>query len=65
MVVKEVAKKTAADRFLAAGLHAERQMHRYLDRAFLAPEDVCVLSDLRLVDGRDVAQIDPLILHRW
>jgi hypothetical protein len=65
MVVKEVAKKSATDRFLAAGLRAERQMHHYLDRAFRAPEDVCVLSDLRLVDGRDVAQIDHLILHRW
>lgn len=65
MVIKEVAKKTASDCWLAAGLRAERQIQHYLDRAFRAPEDIFVFNDLRLAEGGDVCQIDHLVLHRW
>ena len=65
MIAKAPDQKTSEDRFLSAGIEAERQMHFYLERAFGRADDVVVFGDLRLVDGNRVCQIDHLVMHRY
>jgi len=65
VIAKEPDKKSSHDRFLAAGLEAERQMHFYLNRAFGHEDEVMVFGDLRFPAEKDACQIDHLVMHRW
>lgn len=64
MVAKYVDDKLPNDKFIKAGLAAEKQMSHYLERAFGKNEDIIILNDLRLKQGNDVAQIDHLVIHQ-
>lgn len=66
MIVKELGEAPAVvDRFTQAGRRAEEQMAFYLHRAFKGADSLTVINGLRLADGRDVAQIDHLVIHRY
>lgn len=66
MILKELGEASAAaDRFAQAGRRAEEQMAFYLHRAFKDAGSLAVINGLRLADGRDVAQIDHLVIHRY
>lgn len=65
MILKEVDKKEAINKYEKYGLNAERQMAHYLKRAFQDKGDIFVINDLRLKMNDDVAQIDHLIVHRF
>ncbi len=65
MILKEVDKKEAINKFEKYGLKAEKQMAYYLKRAFQDKKDIFVINDLRLEMNDDIAQIDHLIIHRY
>jgi len=65
MIIKNVDNKESNDKFIKAGLAAERQMAFYLKRAFADKEDIFVLNDIRLERNGEVAQIDHLIVHSY
>jgi len=63
MLIKEIDDKTLNDKFAIAGHKAEKEMEFFLKREFSDREDICIVNDLRLVDDKDSAQIDSLIIH--
>jgi len=63
MIAKAFVSVPGQDRFQRAGDAAERQMAHYLDRAFAQRPDVQVFHNVRVQHGKDVAQIDHLVLH--
>jgi len=65
MIYKNVDPKESNDKFIKAGLAAEKQMAFYLKRAFSDKEDIFVLNDIRLERDGEVAQIDHLIIHSY
>ena len=65
MIYKDVDPKESNDKFIKAGLAAEKQMAFYLKRAFADKEDIFVLNDIRLERDGEVAQIDHLIIHAY
>jgi len=65
MIIKNVDDKVSNDKFVKAGLHAEKQMGHYLDRAFAKSKDIFVLNDIRLQNDTDTAQIDHLVIHSY
>lgn len=65
MVLKQTDNKNVTDKFLQAGLKAERQMGHYLERAFSKTKDIFVLNDIRIKNGKEVAQIDHLVIHQY
>lgn len=65
MILREVDKKEAINKYEKYGLKAEKQMAHYLKRAFQDKEDIFVINDIRLKMNDDVAQIDHLIVHRF
>jgi hypothetical protein len=65
MIYKDVDPKKSTDKFIKAGLAAEKQMAFYLKRAFAEKEDIFVLNDIRLERNGEVAQIDHLIIHAY
>jgi len=65
VILKEVDKKEAINKFEKSGLKAEKQMAHYLKRAFQDKKDILVINDLRLEMNDDIAQIDHLIIHRY
>ncbi len=65
MIYKDIDPKESNDKFIKAGLAAEKQMAFYLKRAFADKEDIFVLNDIRLERNGEVAQIDHLIIHAY
>ena len=65
MIIKEVDEIETNDKFLKAGLNAEKQMAYYLQREFRDDKKVLVLNGIRLESDGDSAQIDHLIIHRY
>jgi len=65
MIIKHVDNKESNDKFIKAGLKAEKQMGHYLERAFAKAEDIFVLNDIRLKNNNETAQIDHLIIHTY
>jgi len=65
MIIKEVDEIETNDKFLKAGLGAEKQLAFYLQRAFRDDENVLVLNGIRLESNGDSAQIDHLIIHKY
>jgi len=65
VILKEVDKKEAVNKFEKSGLKAEKQMAHYLKREFQDKNDISVINDLRLEMNDDIAQIDHLIIHRY
>lgn len=65
MIVKELEDVKSSDKFVQAGIAAEKQMAFYLKRAFGEEPNVLVLNGIRLVHNEDVAQIDHLVLHEY
>ena len=65
MIIKYVDDKVSNDKFIKAGLKAEKQMGHYLERSFSKLDDILILNDLRLQDGEDVAQIDHLVIYTY
>ena len=65
MIIKEVDETETTDKFMKAGLNAEKQMAFYLQREFKDNEDVLILNGIRLQSDGDTAQIDHLIIHRY
>jgi len=63
MILKVTDSKNTTDKLVQAGYAAEKQMAFYLKRAFEGDDKILILSDLRLVDNDNVAQIDHLIIH--
>ena len=58
MIIKEVDEVETNDKFLKAGLHAEKQMAYYLQREFKDDKKVLVLNGIRLESDGDSAQMD-------
>ena len=65
MILKEPDIIKATDKFVQAGLDAEKQMAFYLRRAFGDDPNVSVLNGIRLEFSGDSAQIDHLIIHKY
>lgn len=66
MIVKETDEIKSTDKFIQAGLAAEKQMAFYLKRAFGDEPNVLVLNGIRICQGDDdAAQIDHLLLHEF
>jgi len=65
MIIKNVDDKVSNDKFVKAGLHAEKQMGHYLDRAFAKSKNIFVLNDIRLQNDTDTAQIDHLVIYTY
>lgn len=65
MIVKDVDSITTTDKFIKAGLSAEKTLAFYLSREFKDAKDVLVLNDLRLESDNDSTQIDHLIIHKY
>lgn len=65
MIIKKVDEIETNDKFLKAGLNAEKQMAFYLQREFKDNENVLVLNGIRLESNGDTAQIDHLIIHKY
>ena len=65
MIIKEVDYIETNDKFLKAGLSAEKQMAYYLQREFKDDENVLILNGIRLESDGDSTQIDHLIMHRY
>jgi len=65
MIIKNVDSKESNDKFIKAGLNAEKQMGYYLKKAFEKSEDILILNDLRIEQDNDVAQIDHLVIHPY
>ena len=65
MIIKEQDAIKFDDKYLKAGLAAEKQMAFYLHRAFASEEKIAVLNGIRLQKGNDVCQIDHLIVHKF
>jgi len=65
MIVKELDEVQSSDKFIQAGVAAEKQMAFYLKRGFGDNPDVLVLNSLRIEKGDDSAQMDHLILHEF
>jgi hypothetical protein len=65
MIIKNVDNKESNDKFIKAGLNAEKQMGHYLERAFAKSEDILILNDLRIQQDDNVAQIDHLVIHPY
>lgn len=65
MILKEPDIIKTADKFVQAGLDAEKQMAFYLRRAFGDDPNVSVLNGIRLEFNGDSAQIDHLIIHKY
>lgn len=65
MIIKETEEVYNSDKYVQAGLAAEKQMAFYLKRAFGDEPNVLVLNGIRVVHGDDAAQIDHLLLHEF
>ena len=65
MIIKNVDSKESNDKFIKAGLNAEKQMGYYLKKAFEKSEDILILNDLRIEHNNDIAQIDHLVIHSY
>ena len=65
MIIKYVDEKKSNDKFIKAGLKAEKQMGHYLERAFAKSKNIIILNDLRIKEGNNVAQIDHLVIHQY
>ena len=65
MIIKNVDSKESNDKFIKAGLNAEKQMGYYLKKAFEKSEDILILNDLRIEHNNDIAQIDHLVIHPY
>ncbi len=65
MIIKEVEEVYSTDKYIQAGLAAEKQMAFYLKRTFGEVPNALVLNGIRLVHDGDAAQIDHLILHEF
>jgi hypothetical protein len=63
VIIKPYEHEEPKDPRLRAGVEAERQMARYLDRYFRDSDRFLVLHDLRLEHEGDRAQIDHLVVH--
>lgn len=65
MIVKNIDETQSRDKYVKAGLVAEKQMAFYLNRAFGDEPNVLVLNGIRITQGDDAAQIDHLLLHEF
>lgn len=65
LIFKEPDTIKTDDKFVQAGLDAEKQMAFYLRRAFGDDPNVSVLNGIRLEFDGDSAQIDHLIIHKY
>lgn len=65
MILKEKQFAPQADRRLAAGDAAEKQMAFYLRREFGNDKDVWVINDLRVCHKGEFAQMDHLLVSQW
>lgn len=65
MILREKTFTPQADRRLAAGDAAEKQMAFYLKREFGSAKDIWVINDLRIGHAGDFAQIDHLLVSPW
>ena len=65
MIQKDADQFNTKDKFLQAGLDAERQLAFYLKREFEDNPKIHVLNGIRLENNDDAAQIDHLIIHRY
>jgi hypothetical protein len=65
LIVKTLDEIETTNKFVQAGLRAERQMAFYLKREFEDSDSVCVLNHLRLEQDGDSAQIDHLVIHKY
>ncbi|MEE9331624.1 MAG: NERD domain-containing protein [Methylophilaceae bacterium] len=65
MILKEKKITASGNPKIAAGERAEKQMAFYLERSFEQESDFIVINDLRIKHGRNVAQIDHLIITKY
>ncbi len=65
MLIKPKTFTPSADHRRQAGDEAEKQMAYLLDRRFEARDDVFLLHDLRIENGRHAFQIDHLVVTRY
>jgi len=65
MVLKEVEEVKSSDKYVQAGLAAEKQMAFYLKRAFGDDPNVLALNGIRITQDDDAAQMDHLLLHEF
>jgi len=65
LILKEPDIIKTTDKFVQAGLNAEKQMAFYLRRDFGDDPNVSVLNGIRLEFHGDSAQIDHLIVHKY
>ena len=65
MIIKETEEIYVSDKYVQAGLAAEKQMAFYLKRAFGEDPNILVLNGIRISKEGDAAQIDHLILHEF
>ncbi len=65
MIIKETEEVYSSDKFVQAGLAAEKQMAFYLKRAFGDDPNVLILNGIRIIQDDDAAQMDHLILHEF
>jgi len=65
MIIKETEGTYVSDKYVQAGIAAEKQMAFYLKRAFSDDPNILVLNGIRIVQEGDAAQIDHLILHEF
>ena len=64
MILKEIDITESTDKFLKAGIAAEKQMAFYLRRKFDETKGIFVFNDLKIRRGEETAQIDHLIVHK-
>ena len=57
MIVKDVDSIITKDKFMNAGLNAEKRMAFYLQRAFKDDKDILILNGIRLESDGDSAQM--------
>lgn len=65
MILKEKNFAVQADRRLAAGDAAEKQMAFYLKREFGADKNIWVINDLRIGCSGEFAQLDHVLVSQW
>ena len=65
MIIKETEEVYNSDKYVQAGLAAEKQMAFYLKRTFGDNPNVLVLNGIRVTQDDDAAQIDHLVLHEF
>lgn len=65
LIAKQTDEKSNLDKFQYCGYEAEKQMGFYLKRAFQKDNEIIVINDMRLEMGKDIAQIDHLVIHKY